>query len=191
MTKIIAITGGIGSGKSVVARMLSVLGYEVYDCDSKAKLLMDESVAIKQRLAREIGQQVIVDNEIDRKRLAEIVFSDAQKLEILNSIVHDEVRNDILKWRNRIESPRPAFVETAILYQSGLDKMVDEVWEVVAPIEVRIERVMNRNSMTRSQVISRINAQESFIPDRRHESVVQIVNDGATAILPILLELLK
>ena len=163
MTETIAICGGIGSGKSIVSRILTVLGFDVYDCDSEAKRLMDADDAIKDAIAREIAGECIVDGTIDRPRLAGIVFSDSVKLEALNAIVHAAVRRHLAAWIEA-RTGRPKFIETAILYQSGLDRMVDEVWEVTAPADVRIARVMARNSMSAAEVKARIDAQDAFPP---------------------------
>lgn len=180
--RLIAITGGIGAGKSVVSGILRAVGYEVYDCDSRAKKIMDESRPIKQSIADEICREAITAGwEIDRVRLAEAVFSDANKLERLNALVHEAVRNDIRQWCRGRDL---AFVETAILYQSGLDAMADMVWEVEAPAELRIERVMERSGLSRQQVESRINAQNGFVAGRCHPHVERILNDGDNPLLP-------
>lgn len=190
MTKLVAIVGGIGSGKSVVARMVAAMGYDVYDCDSRAKALMDTDDSIKRSIADEVCAEAIVGSKIDRRRLSAVVFSDLRKLERLNSIVHESVRSDLRAWVFKSRG-RVAFVETAILYQSSLDKMVDEVWEVTAPEEERVRRVMLRNGMTAEEVRSRIKAQDDYVAERRHERVFAVVNDGATAVLPRVLELLS
>lgn len=182
MNRLIAISGGIGSGKSVVSRVVEAMGFDVYDCDSRAKTLMDGSDRIKGDIASMICRDVILpDGSIDRRRLAAEVFADSQKLDALNEIVHSAVRDDLRQWSAGREI---AFVETAILYQSGLDRMVDEVWEVVAPKEIRILRVINRNSMSRDEVESRINVQDSFKAEYRHPIEFMIVNDGDMAVLP-------
>lgn len=188
-TKLIAITGGIGAGKSIVSRCLCAMGFDVYDSDSRAKQLMDSSEVIKEELAVRISESVIrSDGSIDRKELAGIVFADPLKLEILNSIVHSYVREDVGKFR--ICSPKKfAFVETAILYQSRLDLMVDQVWDVVAPEELRVERVMKRSNMTAEEVRARIKSQE-FIPETPHSSVFEIINDEVLPLLPRIEELL-
>ena len=129
MKTLTAITGGIGSGKSVVSRVLRILGYPVYDCDSAAKSLMDADEEIKRRLIDEIDSLAVVDGVIDRRRIAEVVFADAEKLAALNAIVHAAVREDIASWVFSQDSDR-LFVETAILYESGLNRMVDAEWRV-------------------------------------------------------------
>ncbi|MCM1051982.1 MAG: dephospho-CoA kinase [Paenibacillus sp.] len=185
MKRLIAITGGIGSGKSVVSRILDAMGYPVYDCDSRAREIMDNNDAIKQAIADNIAPACIKDGEIDRKELSATVFSSPEKLEILNGIVHGAVRDHLALWHSSEHQADPiCFVETAILYQSGLDAMVDEVWHVDAPCEVRVERVMKRNGLSRDEVLARIESQDSFIPTSVHPATKLIDNDGDTAILP-------
>lgn len=184
MKRIIAITGGIGAGKSVVTHIVGALGFKVYDCDSEAKALMDSSLEIKRRLTDEIDPHVVrSDGTIDRTRLAALVFGDAVMLETLNGIVHEAVRNDIAARCAGLGDGETMFVETAILYQSHLDRMVDEVWEVDAPVDLRIERVMRRNGCDRQSVMARI-ASQNHTPRRPHDRVFRIVNDGVLPLLP-------
>lgn len=185
--RIIAITGGIGAGKSVVSRILATLGYTVYDCDSRAKTLMDSSDAIKSRIAAEIAAEAVVDGIIRRDVLAAIVFSDPALLQRLNDIVHRHVRHDIALESNRTPL---LFIETAILYESGLDRMVDSVWEVTAPEEIRVSRIVSRNGCSAAEARARIESQRRS-SDRCHHSVHTIVNDGIEPLLPRVLELLK
>lgn len=181
-TEIIGITGGIGSGKSVVSRILRILGHAVYDCDSQAKQLMDGSDCIKSRIMQEIDRRSVDDlGNINRKRLSSVVFSDKDALARLNEIVHGAVRQDLLEWVNRQAAQR-VWVETAILYESGLDKIVDKVWHVEAPLEMRIKRVMLRNSVTRAQVEARI-ASQPVVSDHKHPDISLIVNDGKLSLL--------
>lgn len=188
---LIAITGGIGAGKSVVSNVLRVMGYEVFDCDTEAKIIMDSDVEIKHRLITEISPlSVSSDGIIDRRHISSVVFSDKSKLELLNSIVHTAVRQRIIEWGAEPHKSDRLFVETAILYQSGLDALVDEVWDVIAPDEIRIMRVINRNKCDRSAVIDRIKSQ-SFLPENPHPRISTIVNDGFTAVIPQILDLLK
>lgn len=202
--KVIAITGGIGSGKSVVARILSVMGYECFDCDSEAKAIMDSSREIMELLVSDIHPRAVENGIINRKVIADTVFSDKAKLRRLNAIVHGAVKDEICR-RISITSSYPFFIETAILYESGIDRMVDEVWLVEADIETRISRVMNRNKMSRREVIARIESQDSrshateigsheantrltgFTP---HQNVKIIANGDRDALLPQVVSLL-
>ena len=187
MAELIAITGGIGCGKSIVSLILKEMGYEVYDCDWKAKYLMDNSPTIKDCLKSTFGNDIIIDGTINRVKLANIVFNNKEKLVKLNNIVHSSVKEDLISWKLENSHKKLLFVETAILYQSGLDSIVDEVWEVNAPLEIRIERVMKRNNISRQDVLSRIESQ-------KYEIITQadyiITNDDKVAILPQLVTIL-
>ncbi|MDE5821010.1 MAG: dephospho-CoA kinase [Paramuribaculum sp.] len=186
---VIAISGGIGSGKSVVSRILTAMGYPVYDCDSEAKRIMNGSPSIKSFIKSNISDKAILaDQSIDRIHLAEVVFKNQVKLEMLNSVVHDAVKTDVAQW---VKSKSVSFVETAILYQSGLDKLVNQVWEIVAPDEIRINRVMKRNRFSAEQVKDRIKSQDGFVIPEKHPETLLINNDGLEPVLPVILSLLK
>lgn len=179
-----AISGGIGCGKTVVSRVVRAMGYPVYDCDSRASRIMDTDDSIKRDIAEKVHRECITDDgRIDRRRLSEVVFGDYEALRRLNAIVHSAVRRDLALWYER-NCPADCFVETAILYQSGLDRMVDEVWEIDAPLDLRVERVMARNNFDRGQVLSRISSQDCFVPDSVHSCVRRILNDGVSPLLP-------
>lgn len=188
-TRLIAITGGIGSGKSIISDILRAMGHKVYDCDTRAKALMDTDESIKNDLIDLISIDAVRnDRTIDRKLLSEIVFNDPDALSRLNSIVHKAVRADLRRWRDT-SSDKTVWVETAILYASRLDREVDEVWEVTAPAELRVQRVMKRNSMSREQVLARISSQ-STTAAQLHPLTKAIVNDGVEPVLPQILSLL-
>ena len=189
--RLTAITRGIGAGKSVVSQILRVMGYEVFDCDCEAKILMDSDLQIKNRLISDIHRDAVDSyGQINRKLISSIVFADKERLALLNSIVHSAVRRRIEEWKNEKHSRCHLFVETAILYQSGLDRAVDDVIDVVAPDEIRIIRVMKRNNCSRQDVISRIHSQQ-FTPNTPHHSITEIINDNFCPVLPQLLNYLK
>lgn len=191
ISRLIAITGGIGAGKSVVSHILRVMGYEVYDTDREAKKLMDNDSSIKQQLCAQISPDAVcADGTIDRRHISSIVFADNEKLAALNAIVHGAVRDDIVRWRTLPRHRDIIFIETAILYQSALDRLVDSVWDVIAPDELRIERVIARNNCSREDVDARIKAQ-TYIPAVLHADIHTIANDGSTPLLPRILSLLS
>lgn len=185
---IIAVTGGIGSGKSVICKVLRAWGYDVFNCDYEAKMIMDSDGAIKRRLCDEIATEILIDDMIDRRRLAEIVFSDKEKLSILNGIVHQAVRDRFANWVSNHMDHKIVFVETAILYSSGMNADIDYEWRVSAPEKVRIDRVIKRNGLSARQVKDRMASQlaeETVQPD------LFIINDGHKAVSPQLLTALR
>lgn len=189
--RLIAITGGIGCGKSVVSNILRALEYPVYDCDSEAKRLMNDSNYIKSEISKKISCEAIaLDGSINRPVLAKIVFNDNKLLSQLNMIVHSAVKEDIINWTKQHQTQHTLFVETAILYQSGINLFVDEVWEIQAPIDLRINRVILRNNTTAEDVQSRINSQQCNI-EKLHDNTKYIVNDNIKPILPQILNLIK
>ena len=153
----------------------------MYDCDSQAKKIMDNSPVIKQEIMTQIDRAVVKNGIINRQALGEIVFNDNVALQRLNSIVHSAVKTDLYNW-HRETSGDIHFVETAILYQSGINEMVDEIVEVVAPKELRIRRVMARNNMGREQVLERISSQSSE-QNRCNDKTIKIINDDNTSLL--------
>lgn len=187
MKRIIAITGGIGSGKSVVCHALRCLGYPVYDCDSRARELMNTDPEIPRRISEEISTEAInSDGTINRPKLSSIVFSNSEKLGLLNAIVHGTVRTDFINW-SQSQSAQTLFVETAILYESGFNAHVNEVWEVTAPDRLRISRVKRRSGLTYDEIRQRINAQNKV----RHPNHRLIVNNGTTPLLSQIFRLLE
>ena len=179
--KLIAICGGIGSGKSVISQILSLLGYEVYDCDSRAKLLMDNSEEIKTELFDYFGNEVLdSDRNINRRYLSKRIFGDIEALNRVNSIVHPRVVSEIVSLAKNSRNDC-YFFETALPQESGLDSIADEVWLVTAPVEERIARVQRRNGMSRDQVMRRINSQD--YSNIQNDNVKIIVNDGRESII--------
>ena len=189
--RLIAISGGIGSGKSVVAHLLQVIGYQVYDCDSRAKSLMTKSEEVRRQLIEAFGNETyLADGTLNRQHLSAVAFADEQTLNRLNAIVHPATARDMRLWADKraAEGDQAAFVETALLRTAGIDRMVDDVWHVTAPEEVRIRRVMARSGLTALQVRDRMAAQNA--EERIAEGEQVIVNDDVTAILPQVLRLL-
>lgn len=194
---LIAIGGGIGAGKSVVCRILCAMGYEVYDCDSRARILMNGNQRILAGIEKEICPSAItVDNDgiksICRPVLAEAVFADRNLLEALNRLVHGEVRDDIRHWYSvsiKAGVKKPLFVESAIVVESGIDFMVDAIWEVVAPEKVRIARVGRRDGLDEARIRAELRLRKKNMATA-HCPVATIENDGVSAVMPHLLHLL-
>lgn len=178
--KRIAITGGIGSGKSVVSSVLRIMGFQVYDCDSEAKRIMNCSARLKRELCEGFGSDAVVGNAINRPYISSIVFNNKEALNKLNSIVHPYVYKDFDEWSKTKDF---AFVETAILVESGMDKIVDDIWIVDAPEDMRIKRVMKRNGLSEEEVIARIKSQNMIDSNLPGKTVSIILNDDKTSII--------
>ncbi len=159
----LAITGGIGSGKSYVARQMSeLLGIPVYDSDSNAKRLNEESPLIRQGLTAMVGSDVYdALGHLDRTRLASFLFASEDNARRVNALVHPVVKADFLAWADRQTAPVVA-IETALLAESGIDRVVDRVIRVDAPLETRIRRAMERDGATREQVLARMSRQTEY-----------------------------
>ena len=168
---LIGITGGIGSGKSTIANELAKRGYVVYDCDREAKRLIAENTDVQQEIIELLGEEAFVNGMYNTQYVAKRVFADEHLLEALNAIIHPAVGLDIIKRK-------PDFVESAILYESGLDILCDRVIVVDAPEDIRIARTIARDyrgdasDANIDKVRARIHAQAA------HEGDLTILNDG-------------
>ena len=158
--KRIGITGGIGSGKSFVCRQMAEKGVPVYDCDREAKRIQEEDTDVRNAVKALAGENAYTkDGHLNRKWLAQWVFSDESHLAAINKIIHPAVRRDFLAWCRR-QAADVVVLESAILSEAGMEDCVDEVWVVRAPLETRIQRVMQRDGSTREQVLCRIRHQK-------------------------------
>ena len=156
----IAICGGRGSGKSTICQMFKERGVAVYDSDARAKALMNESAALREALVAEFGEECYANGELNRAALASKVFGSAEQLAKLNAIVHPAVKEDYLRWHEEQEGDY-TILESAILFESGFDVLVDKSVAVLAPLPLRIERAMQRDGATKEQIEARIKAQMS------------------------------
>lgn len=177
---LIGLTGGIGSGKSTVASIFSTLGIPVYDSDYRAKYLMNSEEDLKEKIINLFGNEAYSpENELNRPYIASLVFSDPTQLEKLNAVVHPAVYKDLLDWsaQQNHETAPYLIQESAILFEENLTRRLSAIILVVAPEELRIERTMNRDSVTREEVSKRMKLQwpdEKKIP----ASDYVIYNDG-------------
>jgi len=158
MTKIIGLTGGIGSGKSTIAKYIESLGIPVYIADTEAKKIMDSEVIIG-KIIDVFGEDVIENDKISKSKLSKLVFSNPKKLEELNKIIHPEVYSHFSEWVQKHQNFPLVIKEAAILFESGSYKDCDKIILVTAPKQIRIERVMQRDSVTQEAVEARMNNQ--------------------------------
>ncbi len=179
---IIGITGGIGSGKSVVSRLLRLMDVPVYDCDSEARRLMCESVVIREALLGTVGADVYdASGVLNRAYLASYMFGNAERVAQVNRIVHPVVRADFKAWTKQFAGPVVA-VESAILFEAGMEADVDAVWVVHAAEDVRLLRAVSRDDSNVDAVRRRMQCQMSGqeYVDRADRVVC---NDGSCSLI--------
>lgn len=183
----IGITGGIGSGKTTVAKVFEVLGIPVYYADEAAKEIMHKNEPLKQQLIFHFGKDTYVDGKLNRKHLSSIVFADKEKLELLNSLVHPVTIAEAEQWFKQQQSPY-VLKEAALLFESGAAEGLDYIIGVTAPVTVRIKRVMDRDGVTADEVKKRIlNQIDETIKIRLCDFIIH--NDEQQMILPQVLQL--
>ncbi|MBO7316236.1 MAG: dephospho-CoA kinase [Paludibacteraceae bacterium] len=176
--KKIGICGGIGSGKSVVSRVLRNLGFDVYDSDSAAKSLMNTDISVRAALIEKFGKEVYDGEFLDRKFLAQRIFSNDQDRIFVNQVVHPVVANDFLRWAASLLSSKLVFIESAILYESEIAQLIDASIFVDAPLDIRVERVMRRNDCSKDDAFSRIAAQNVELDKAKSQFIIQNNNKG-------------
>ena len=181
----IGITGGIGSGKSYVCQRLKAHGIDVYDCDAAAKRLIRTSTTIRQQLTALIGPEVYIGDQLDKAVVAHFLLESEANAKAIDQIVHPAVFRDF-------EESGMEWMESAILYESGINQLVDRVIVVTAPEEVRIQRVMQRDGISREKTLQWIQRQWPQ-EEVRQRADYEIINDGKadideqiTRLLPIL-----
>ena len=178
----IGITGGIGSGKSVVSSLFTLAGIPVYVAYDESKRLTNTSPVIRKKLKGLLGDDIYVKDKLDRKKLASFIFSDEVLLKKVNGIIHPVVRENFKEWAAK-QNSKCCVMESAILYESGLDKDMDVVLMVYAPVELRLTRAMLRDGASEADIMKRMNRQ---MPDelKRNQADFVIINNGVQSLIP-------
>ena len=178
----VGITGGIGSGKSTAANIFKTLGIPVFDADSAAKKVMNEDVELREKVIDWFGKESYVNNELNRKYIASIVFNDAYKLEQLNAVVHPATIAAGEVWMNK-QTAAYVLKEAAIFFESGSATGLDYIIGVFAPQQIRIQRVMRRDNISREEVLNRMSKQiDEFLKMKLCDFV--ITNDEKLLLIP-------
>ena len=186
----IAITGGIGSGKTFVSNLLKERGIPIYNSDDEAKRLMVSDEGIRRDLMALLGEDVYQGDALNKSLLASYLFADAGNAARINAIVHPRVRADFSRWLSEHQDVEVAGLECAILYEAGFENTVDKVVMVYAPESLRIERAMKRDNATENQIRARIAAQMDDEEKSRRSDYV-IYTDGRFSVEEQLSDLIK
>ena len=189
MTVKIGITGGIGSGKSVVSRLLEVMGIPVYISDGETKQLMMTDSCIRSELTALLGEEVYAGGVLNKSLLASYLFGSPEHAGQINGIVHPRVKEDFRQWVCQRAACRMAGIESAIQIEAGFADEVDVVVMVYAPEEIRVQRAMKRDASSRELIEKRIRSQMGDEEKRKLADFV-IVNDGETPLIPQVLGLI-
>ena len=174
----IAITGGIGSGKSYISNILQEYGIPIYNTDDEAKRLMVSDEGIRRDLVALLGEDVYVEGTLNKSLLASYLFADAENAARINGIVHPRVKMDFCRWLEQHSGQEIVGMECAILFEAGFDDAVDSVVMVYAPEDLRVERAMKRDHATEAQIRARIAAQLDDEEKRKRADYV-IYTDGS------------
>ena len=189
MATMIGLTGGIGSGKSVVAKIFATIGIPVFNADEAAKRIMQTSPAIKTKLIEQFGTDIYNAHGLDKEKLAAIVFNDPFQLQLLNAIVHPVTIQAAKDWAAKQNSPY-VIKEAALIFESGAADGLFKVIGVTAPLSLRTHRVMQRDGITKDQVDARMRNQISDTIKMRLCDYV-IDNNNQQMVLPQVLEIDK
>ncbi len=183
----IGLTGGLGSGKTTVAHIFEVLGIPVYYADAASKRLMNDDEKVKAAVQNAFGKEVYPEGKLDRKYLAEIVFKDEKKLELLNSIVHPATLLGADEWMKK-QTSQYAIKEAALIFESGANQYLDYVIGVKAPLHLRLQRAMKRDNISHEEAMARINKQINEEIKMRLCDFI-IINDEQQMVIPQVLAL--
>ena len=187
--KVVGITGGIGTGKSLVCQIFSRLGVPIFESDKVVHQLYEKYPEINEKIKKEFSEDVFDKNgKLNRKKLGEIVFSDDKKLNTLNSIIHPLVKLDFEKWLKSNKGNPYIIKEAAILFESGANQICDKIISVISPLELRISRLKERDHKSRIEIENIINKQlneEELIK----KSDFVIYNDEKQMLIPQVLKI--
>ncbi|RDV13797.1 dephospho-CoA kinase [Pontibacter diazotrophicus] len=186
----IGITGGIGTGKTVVSRVFALLSVPVYDSDARAKWVMQHDEVLRQELITAYGAEAFTaEGELNRSYLASVVFNNPERLEQLNTLVHPHVRHDFAKWA-ALHADKPYVLkEAALMYESEAWKQMDQIITVFAPMETRIKRLLHRDTHRTEEDIRNIISKQLSEEERMSRAEHIIYNDDQQLIIPQVLKL--
>ncbi|WP_373844141.1 dephospho-CoA kinase [Bacteroides heparinolyticus] len=186
----IGITGGIGSGKSIVSHLLQVMGIPVYISDAEAKRLICSDPFIRKGLQALLGKDIYSGNTLNKQLLASYLFASPEHAQIINGIIHPRVKENFRQWVHHQINTWVVGIESAILVEAGFTDEVDVVVMIYAPEELRISRAIRRDTSSRELIEKRIQSQMNDEKKREYADFV-IINDDKTPLIPQILNLMK
>lgn len=154
----VGLTGGIGSGKTIASKIFEVLGIPVYQADVAAKRLMETNPVLKNQLIEQFGNDAFVDGKLNRSYIAEIIFNDKEKLQLINSLVHPYTIQDGIEWMKKQTTPY-AIKEAALIFESGSQSNFDYIIGISSPLTLRLNRTLKRDNINRELVLERMENQ--------------------------------
>jgi dephospho-CoA kinase len=183
----VGITGGIGSGKTIVSRIFSELGIAVYNADYEAKQMYNLQ-NVKEELKNKFGKKILdADNNVDKKKIADLIFNDEKALQQVNALIHPLVFQHFSEWKKKQKGPY-VLKEAAILFESGSNNDCDKIIMVSAPAETRIQRILQRDKRTRKE-IEQIMARQWSDEQKIKHSDFTIINDETQLVIPQVLDI--
>lgn len=184
----VAVTGGIGSGKTIVCKVFELLGVPVFYADFEAKRVMSQNPEVKENLISHFGSDIYLPNgDIHRKKLSDIIFNDEIALQKVNNIVHPAVRYEFEKWSEN-QSYHYVIQEAALIFESKMENMFDKIITVYAPEEIKVARVMKRDNVSSKNIMERMRNQLSD-DYKVTKSDFSILNDDSQMIIPQIIKI--
>jgi dephospho-CoA kinase len=183
----VGLTGGIGSGKTTIANFFKLLGIPVYNSDIRAKQIIAQNLNVRKEIIKQFGPESYLNNHYNTHYISTIVFNNSEKLELLNNIIHPAVNEDFNIWKNKQKS-KYVLKEAAILFESGSYLSCDKIITIKAPLEDKIKRVINRDHLSKDEIIKRTKSQMSD-DEKAKQSDYSLNNDNCELLIPQILKI--
>jgi len=188
--KKVGVTGGIGSGKSLVCKIFRCLNVPVFSADDEAMILLETDLEIRLALTGFFGKELFLSGKLNKQMLAGLIFNDKKNMNIVNNAIHPAVLERFAEWCTCQTKSAYVIMEAAIIFETGTDRFLDKVINISVPEVIRIERVCKRDGVSKEKVIERINNQLTE-NKRKEKADINLVNDGKKMLLPQILEVHK
>jgi dephospho-CoA kinase len=185
----VGVTGGIGSGKSLICKIFTILGIPVYEADSRAKRILNDNLQLREEIKSAFGEQAYINNQLNRSYLAAEVFNDGNKISLLNSLVHPKVAQDYVLWVQMHKTAPYVIKEAALLFETGSYQSLDKVITVYTPLHLRIERILQRDPQRSQQEVNAIIDKQISDEEKIQRADFVIYNDENQLVIPQVLSI--